>query len=147
VAQPGGIGLQGVAGLIGWLLAEHVIDEPIERDDGAAAEQERRQQGPLARPWHRDGPTGHPDLQRPQDAELHLALQPAHPPTLHRYAHRCRQRSRPGSSPRPWWLRITVRKVAYSRRTPVVLGLYAPGTRLTAAAGSQWVAAAAEEDP
>jgi hypothetical protein len=40
-----------------------------------------------------------------------------------------------------------VRKVAYSRRTHVVRGLYATGTTLAAAAGSQWVAAADKEDP
>jgi 2-polyprenyl-3-methyl-5-hydroxy-6-metoxy-1,4-benzoquinol methylase len=45
----------------------------------AAVEQERGQQGPLARSRHREGPAGDPDLERPQDAELDLGRLPGHP--------------------------------------------------------------------
>jgi hypothetical protein len=79
LAQPGGVGLQGVAGILRRPLAEQVVDQPLERDDAAAAQQQRGQQRPLPRPGHRDGPTGHPHLQRPQDAEIRLVLQAAHP--------------------------------------------------------------------
>jgi hypothetical protein len=78
VAKPSHVGLQRVAGLLGRLVAEYLVNQPVEMDNAAAAQQQRRQQRPLPRPWHHHGPTGHPDLQRPQDAELHLALQSAH---------------------------------------------------------------------
>jgi hypothetical protein len=74
LAQPGDVGLQRVAGILGRPLAEQVVDQPVERDDAAAAQQQRGQQPPLPRPGHPDRPTGYPDLQRPQDAELRLAL-------------------------------------------------------------------------
>ena len=83
LAQPGGVGLQGVAGLIGRLLAEDVVHEPIERDDGAAPEHERGEQRPLPRPGHLDGLARHPDLKRPQDTELHLVLHLVTPAPLH----------------------------------------------------------------
>jgi hypothetical protein len=159
MAQPRGVGLQRIASLLGRLLAEHLVNQPVERDDGAAAEQERGEQRPLPRPWHRDELARHPDLERPQDAELHLALQPGHPRTLHRHAHRRRQRSRRARyrvkrvigrklfRSAPWRHmplnrlrdgspqgRQALGKVAYSRRTPTVRDLYAIGTTLRARA-------------
>ena len=78
LAQPGDVGLERVAGRPWRGLAEHLVDQPVHRDDGAATEQERRQQRPLARSRHREGPAGDPDLERPQDAELDLLRLPGH---------------------------------------------------------------------
>ena len=79
LAEPDDVGLQRVAGLPWRGLAEHLVDQPVHRDDVAAVEQERRQQRPLARSRHREGPAGDPDLERPQDAELDLLRLPGHP--------------------------------------------------------------------
>jgi hypothetical protein len=78
LAQPDDVGLEGVAGLPRRGLPEHLVDEPVLRDDVAAPEQERGQQRPLARSRHLDGPAGDPDLERPQDAELNLLRLPGH---------------------------------------------------------------------
>jgi len=78
LAQPDDVGLEGVAGLPRRGLPEHLVDEPVHRDDVAAPQHERGQQRPLARPRHLDGPAGDPDLERPQDAELDLLRLPGH---------------------------------------------------------------------
>jgi hypothetical protein len=79
LAEPDDVGLQRVPGLPGRGLAEHPVDQPLHRDDVAAVEQERGQQGPLASSRHLDGPAGDPHLERPQDAELDLVRLPGHP--------------------------------------------------------------------
>ena len=78
LAQPGDVGLQGIAGPPWRSLAEHVVDQPVHRDDGAASKQECRQQRPLARSRHREGPAGDPDLERAQDADIDLLRLPDH---------------------------------------------------------------------
>jgi hypothetical protein len=78
LAEPDHVGLERVAGLPRRRLAEDVVDQPVQRDDVAAMEHERRQQRPLPRPRHPDGPSGDPDLERPQDAELDLVRLPGH---------------------------------------------------------------------
>ncbi len=72
LTQPGDIGLQRVAGLRRRGLAEHVIDQAIQRHHLPRPQQQRAQQRPLACPGHGDMPPIDPDLERPQDAELHL---------------------------------------------------------------------------
>jgi hypothetical protein len=64
VTQPRDVGLQRVAGLLRRLLAEHIVNQSVEGDDAAAAQQQGGQQRPLPRPWHRDRLAGHPNLQR-----------------------------------------------------------------------------------
>jgi hypothetical protein len=72
LTQPGDVGLQRVAGLRPWGLAEQVIDQAIRRHHLPRAQQQRAQQRPLACPGHGDTSPIDPDLERPQDAELHL---------------------------------------------------------------------------
>ncbi len=68
-AQLGDVHLHGLACGRRGRLPPELGDQPLGRDDLVRAQQQERQQGPLAEPSERDGPIAVEDLERPQDPE------------------------------------------------------------------------------
>ena len=71
--------LEGVGRVPRRVVAPEVLDQPVGRHHPAGVDDQVGQQGPLLGPWdpHRGRPV--PDLQRPQDPELHLRPSAADP--------------------------------------------------------------------
>ena len=71
--QPGDPNLDRLPGGRRRRLAPQLVDQPIDRDGLARAEQEEREQSPLLRTLNANRPALVPDLERSEDPEIHVA--------------------------------------------------------------------------
>ncbi len=65
------VALERVAGRLGRLLAPHLVDQDLGRDEVVRAQEQVGEDRPLLRAAERDRAVPLGDLQRPEDAELH----------------------------------------------------------------------------
>ena len=80
LAQARDVGLQHVAGRRRRGLGPDLLDQAVRRDDGACAQEQEREHGPLLGSAERDRRVAGPHLQRPKQPEVHepkLPLQTA----------------------------------------------------------------------
>jgi hypothetical protein len=71
LAQPGDLHVQHRVGRPGRLIGEQLVDQLVAGDDTVGMTQQQPQQGPLPGPADPHRGAVDPDLQRPENAELH----------------------------------------------------------------------------